>query len=159
MAIAYTGLGGLVADVFTDLLQLIGLWGGTLAASLFLAWQLHQEGQLYAGVDIDRLVALQLGGHGLGDGATFAFWPMFCGGFFLYLSYCGCDQTQAQRILAARNDGDARKALVIASVVRFPLVLSYCLFGVLLTSLLASDPTEAEQGLKIAHKLLRFALR
>ena len=46
---------------------------------------------------------------------------MLIGGFFLYVSYYGCDQTQAQRILAARNHGDARKALVIASVTAFTL--------------------------------------
>ena len=145
VAIAYTGLGGLVADVFTDVLQLALLWGGTLVASLFLAGKLASEGSLLAGVDSSRLLALDFSGHGLGDGATFAFWPMLIGGFFLYLSYYGCDQTQAQRILAAGDQRAAQRALTIAALVRFPLVLTYCLFGVLLGSLLVAEPTFASQ--------------
>jgi SSS family solute:Na+ symporter len=140
VAVAYTGLGGLVADVFSDVLQLGLLWGGTLVASVYLAVELQARESLLAGFERSRLVALDFGGHGLGDGATFGFWPMLVGGFFLYLSYYGCDQTQAQRILAAGTDQVARRALTIASLVRFPLVLTYCVFGLLLASLLAIDP-------------------
>ena len=145
VAIAYTGLGGLVADVFTDVLQLALLWGGTLVASVFLAWRLISQGKLLEGIDNSRMAALDLVGHGLGDGATFAFWPMLIGGFFLYLSYYGCDQTQAQRILAADSDRAAQRALTIAALVRFPLVLTYCIFGLLLGSLLAAEPGFAQQ--------------
>lgn len=144
VAIAYTGLGGLVADVFTDVLQLGLLWAGSLAATCYLAWQLRGRDTLLAGVDPERLVALDFGGHGLGDGATFAFWPMLVGGFFLYLSYYGCDQTQAQRILAAGDEAAARRALLIAALVRFPLVLTYCCLGLLLGALLAADPAFAQ---------------
>jgi len=56
---AYTGLGGIVADIWSDVIQL----------------------------------AL---------GNTFSFWPMLLGGLFLYLTYYGCDQSQAQRLLTAR---------------------------------------------------------
>lgn len=145
VAIAYTGLGGLAADVFTDVLQLAMLWGGTLVASVFLSWRLINQGHLLEGIDKSRVVALDFSGHGLGDGATFAFWPMLIGGFFLYLSYYGCDQTQAQRILAAGNDRAAQQALTIAALVRFPLVLTYCIFGLLLGSLLAAEPGFAQQ--------------
>lgn len=143
VAVAYTALGGLVADVFSDVLQLGLLWGGTLVATIFLAHRLATTGDLLAGIDRARLMALDLGRHGLGDGATFAFWPMLVGGLFLYLSYYGCDQTQAQRILAAPGEGAARRALTIAALVRFPLVLTYCLFGVLLAALLLRDPSFA----------------
>jgi len=145
VAVSYTGLGGLVADVFSDVFQLALLWGGTLVASGYLAWRLLPQGRLLAGLDRSRLVALDFSGHGLGDGATFAFWPMIIGGFFLYLSYYGCDQTQAQRILAAGSDRAAQKALTIAALIRFPLVLTYCFFGLLLGSLLVADPVFAQR--------------
>ena len=145
VAVAYTGLGGLVADVLSDVMQLALLWGGTLAASIYLAITLARHDALMTGLDPARLRALDFGGHGLGDGATFAFWPMLIGGFFLYVSYYGCDQTQAQRTLAAGDDWSARKALAIAALVRFPLVLTYCAFGLLLGSLLASDASFAQQ--------------
>ena len=44
-----------------------------------------------------RVQSLDLQHTGLGDGVDYAFWPMLFGGFFLYVSYYGCDQSQAQR--------------------------------------------------------------
>lgn len=139
VAVAYTALGGFAADVISDVLQLGLLWGGTLVATVVLAVFLARGPGLLAGVETERLIPLELSSHGLGDGATFAFWPMLLGGLFLYISYYGCDQTQAQRLLAASSADGARRALVIAGLVRLPLVLTYCLFGVLLSALLAAD--------------------
>ena len=143
VAAAYTTMGGLVADVISDLLQFGLLWGGTVIATVVLAIRLQSDGGIVALVDRARLVPLELSGHGLGDGATFAFWPMLVGGFFLYLAYYGCDQTQAQRTLAAPTEEAARRALFIAALLRFPLVLTYCLFGVLLAAFLAAEPSFA----------------
>jgi len=139
VAVAYTALGGLIADVFSDVLQFALLWGATLVVTIVLGVRLAGRG-LLTGIDPARLVVLDLGHHGLGDGATFAFWPMLIGGFFLYVSYYGCDQTQAQRILAAANASQARRALTVASLVRFPLVLTYCAFGLMLAAFLAATP-------------------
>lgn len=139
VAVAYTALGGLVADVLSDVLQLVLLWGATAVVTVVLGLRLAGTGAL-AAVDPARLAALEFTGHGLGDGATFSFWPMLLGGFFLYVSYYGCDQTQAQRILAAADAGEARRALTVASLVRFPLVLTYCAFGVMLAAFLAVTP-------------------
>jgi SSS family solute:Na+ symporter len=76
---------------------------------------------------------------GLGGPDDFAFWPMLLGGIFLYLSYYGCDQSQAQRLLAARSEREARRSLVLNTVLRFPLVLTYCVLGLLLAGLLRLD--------------------
>jgi len=143
VAAVYTTLGGLVADVISDILQFGLLWGGTLLATVVLAVRLAGEGDILGLVERSRLVPLELAGHGFGDGATFALWPMLFGGFFLYLAYYGCDQTQAQRILAASSDGAARKALCLAAILRFPLVLTYCAFGVLLAAFLTAEPSFA----------------
>ena len=51
----------------------------------------------------DRKASLRFDNHGFGDGEDFAFWPMLIGGFFLYVSYYGCDQSQVQRELCARR--------------------------------------------------------
>lgn len=139
VAVAYTALGGLIADVFSDVLQFALLWGATMVVTVVLALRLAGTGALMR-VEPARLAALDLAGHGFGDGATFAFWPMLLGGLFLYISYYGCDQTQAQRILAAADEGEARRALTIASLVRFPLVLTYCAFGVMLAAFLEVTP-------------------
>jgi len=143
VAVAYTALGGLTADVISDVLQFGLLWGATVVVTVVLGLRMAGRG-LLTGVDPARLVILDLNHHGLGDGATFAFWPMLIGGFFLYLSYYGCDQTQAQRILAAADADQARRALTVASLVRFPLVLTYCLFGLMLAGFLAATPDFAQ---------------
>jgi SSS family solute:Na+ symporter len=142
VSIAYTALGGLVADVLSDVLQLGLLWGGTVIAIGVLWWRLGAEA--LAGVSADRLRPLALTGTGLGDGADFSLMPMLVGGVFLYLAYYGCDQTQAQRVLAAGDDCSARRALTVAALVRFPLVLTYCLFGIMLAALLAAEPAFAD---------------
>jgi len=139
VALVYTALGGLVADVFSDVLQLALLWGGTVLATGLLAYRLARGPGLLAGIDPARLTPLHVSGTGLGDGQTFALLPMLVGGLFLYLSYYGCDQTQAQRTLAAGSETGAQRALAIAAAVRFPLVLTYCSFGVLLATLVAND--------------------
>jgi SSS family solute:Na+ symporter len=133
-AVAYTTMGGIAADIWSDVLQLAVLWAGTLASAAFLLTR-HGAALLRA-VPADRLHTIDAGGA---DG-TFSLWPMLLGGLFLYASYYGCDQTQAQRLLTARDDRSAGAALVLNGLLRFPLVLSYCLFGLLLAGLLQIEP-------------------
>lgn len=140
VALIYTSLGGLAADVITDVFQFLLLWGGTLAAGFVLARRLASQGALELSLEPARLQTLNFSGHGWGDGAVFSFWPMLLGGLFLYLSYYGCDQTQAQRLLSSRTLKEARRALTLASFFRFPLVLTYCGFGVLLAILIKAEP-------------------
>jgi SSS family solute:Na+ symporter len=140
-SVFYTGLGGIVADIWSDVVQLVLLWGGTFVCAAYVF--VHAGPSLLSAIPEARTHALVLGATGLGDGATFAFWPMLFGGLFLYLSYYGCDQSQAQRLLAARDDGAARDALVLNGLLRFPLVLTYCGLGLLLAGLLQVDPAFA----------------
>ena len=48
----------------------------------------------------------------------------------LYVSYYGCDQSQVQRQLCAANQRDGQIILLLNGLLRFPLVLLYCLIGV-----------------------------
>jgi SSS family solute:Na+ symporter len=142
-AVAYTSLGGLVADIWSDVLQFVLLWGGTFVAGAYVL--VHGGREVLAAIPLDRADPLVLDATGFRDGTTFAFWPMLIGGLFLYMSYYGCDQSQAQRLLAARSDDDARRALAWNGLLRFPLVLTYCVFGLLLAGLLRVDASFAAQ--------------
>jgi SSS family transporter len=142
-SVAYTSLGGLAADIWSDVAQFVLLWGGTFVAAAYVF--IHGGSEVLAAIPTDRMDALVLDSTGLRDGNTFAFWPMLFGGLFLYCSYYGCDQSQAQRLLAARSDGDARRALALNGLLRFPLVLTYCAFGLLLAGLLKVDAGFAAQ--------------
>jgi SSS family solute:Na+ symporter len=137
VSVAYTSLGGIVADIWSDVIQLVLLWGGTLVSAAYLLD--HAGGEVLRSIPLHRAETLVVGSHGLGDGNTFSLWPMLFGGIFLYLSYYGCDQSQAQRLLTARSHGEARRALVLNGLLRFPLVVTYCAFGLLLAGLLKVD--------------------
>jgi SSS family transporter len=140
-SVAYTSLGGIVADIWTDVVQLALLWGGTLLAAADVV--ADRGVSLLDVASAARTRTLVFDATGLGDGATFAFWPMLLGGIFLYMSYYGCDQSQAQRLLTARDEGQARRALLLNGLLRFPLVITYCGLGLLLAGLLATDPSFA----------------
>lgn len=137
-SVAYTGLGGIVADIWSDVLQLVLLWGGTFVCAFYVL--AHGGAAVLRAVPDERVRALVVDSAGLAGGGTFSLWPMLLGGAFLYLSYYGCDQSQAQRLLTARDDRSARRALVLNGLLRFPLVLSYCALGLLLAGLLRVDP-------------------
>jgi SSS family solute:Na+ symporter len=135
-ALVYTSMGGIVADIWSDVIQLGVLLAGVLAG--IVAVFLRHGREVIAAIPIERAQAI-VAGSGLEAGGTFSFWPMLLGGFFLYLSYYTCDQSQAQRLLTARSDGEARDALFWNGILRFPLVLTYCLLGLLLAGLLVVD--------------------
>ena len=129
ITIIYDVLGGIRAVIISDVVQMVILTGvlGYLAALLIggaggLAGMLEQ-------LSPDRTAALSFRHHGLGDGHDFAFLPMLIGGFFLYVAYYGCDQSQVQRQLCAASQDDSQKVLLINGLLRFPLVLLYCLIG------------------------------
>ncbi len=135
-AVAYTSMGGIAADIWTDVVQLVILWGGTLACGVYVI--VHQGLPVLEAIPRERAVAL-CGGWGLTGGSSFALAPMLIGGFFLYVSYYGCDQSQAQRLLTARSYAQAARAITLNGLLRFPLVLTYCLFGLVLAGLLQVD--------------------
>ena len=130
VTVLYDVLGGIRAVVYSDVIQMFVL----VSVLIFLVVLLSSEAggpiALLSEFDPQRTQALNFQKHGLGDGEDFAFWPMLIGGFFLYVSYYGCDQSQVQRMLCAKSVAQGRMALVINGLLRFPVVLLYCFLGV-----------------------------
>ena len=124
VTIAYDVMGGMRAVVISDVVQML-LLVCAVAVALVALWPLLVD---YSTALAPRreTVLLDWGVTGSGD---FGLWPMLCGGFFLYVAYYGCDQSQAQRLLAARDEGALNRILLLNGVLRFPLVLAYCLLG------------------------------
>ncbi len=48
---------------------------------------------------------------------SFTFWSGLIGGTFLTMASHGTDQTMVQRLLAARNERDSKKALLVSGVI------------------------------------------
>lgn len=140
VSLFYTTLGGIEADIWSDVLQLAVLYLGVIACIFVVLSLLGGMPTDLSVIGKDRLQVLDFSHHGLGDGETYAFWPMLFGGFFLYVSYYGCDQSQAQRLLSARDMQTAQKAVMINGMLRFPLVATYMFFGLLMAVWLNGNP-------------------
>ncbi|MBC2604449.1 sodium:solute symporter family transporter [Pelagicoccus albus] len=132
LSMLYTSIGGIEADIYSDIIQLIILWLSALACAVILFNLIESPGEALTSFDTQRLTTIEFSGFGLSEGDSYTFWPMLIGGFFLYLAYYGCDQSQAQRLLSARDMATAQKAILLNGCLRFPLVLTYCAFGLLL---------------------------
>ncbi len=133
VVIIYDVLGGLKAVVISDVIQLLLLTTTVLISVALIAdvvgWAAFFEQRT------DTLVS----GWGI-DGDSYSFWPMLIGGLFLYTAYYGADQSQAQRVLAAPSTRSAGQVLLLNGLLRFPLVLSYCLLGLGLAAFAAVEP-------------------
>lgn len=139
ITIIYSWQGGMKAVVWGDAIQMLILFAG-LVICLYFGWDLIQEhGGLSQGFNPDRLKVINFN-LGIGKGNEYGFWPMLIGGFFLYVSYYGCDQTQAQRLLSAKNEKTIRTLLLANGLLRFPVVLVYCTMGLVLGGLLTLAP-------------------
>lgn len=138
--IIYDVLGGIRGVIYSDVIQLT-----ILISILFLVLYLlvSSAGGLYEmlhQLEPERRQAVDFSAHGFGDGATFAFWPMLIGGFFLYVSYYGFDQSQVQRTMSTRDVDGSNQALFLNGLLRFPIVLLYCLVGAGIAVYAANNP-------------------
>ena len=139
ITVIYSWQGGMKAVVWGDAIQMIILFAGLLTC-LFYGWHLWStHGGAELGFAPERLQVIDFN-WGLQEGEEYGFWPMLIGGFFLYVSYYGCDQTQAQRMLSARNEDTIRKLLLANGLIRFPVVLLYCTVGLFIGGLVTLAP-------------------
>ncbi|WP_117880466.1 sodium:solute symporter family transporter [Aureibaculum luteum] len=144
ITIIYSWQGGMKAVVWGDAIQMIILFTG-LIICVYFGWNLVQEhGGLANGFPPERLQVIDYN-LGIGKGNEYGFWPMLIGGFFLYVSYYGCDQTQAQRLLSAKNEKTIRTLLLANGLLRFPVVLVYCTMGLIIGGLVMLAPDFLEE--------------
>ncbi|WP_298510768.1 sodium/solute symporter [uncultured Kordia sp.] len=139
ITIIYSWQGGMKAVVWGDAIQMIILFGG-LIICLIYGWNLlNESGGLANGFDPARTQVIDFN-LGIGEDNEYGILPMILGGFFLYVSYYGCDQTQAQRLLSGKNEKTVRSLLLVNGLFRFPVVLVYCLMGLIIGGLITIAP-------------------
>lgn len=147
----YTVFGGVSAVVWTDVKQMTVILVGLVICFFLLArevfGELGVEGALRAAGAAGRLAALEVvpqsldfvpraAGETIGSPSfweqKYTLWTGLIGGFFLQLSYFGCDQSQAQRILVGRDANESRRAMLISAFAKVPMQLFVLAIGVLL---------------------------
>ncbi|MEM8901245.1 MAG: sodium:solute symporter [Bacteroidota bacterium] len=140
ITLIYSYQGGMKAVIWGDVIQMIILFGGIIICLIYGITELGGWSVFMEKVDIERTMVIDFGKFGFnGDG--FGFWPMLIGGFFLYVSYYGTDQSQSQRLLSAKDLSTVRQLLTVNGLLRFPVTLIYCIMGLVLGTLLAQDPS------------------
>ncbi len=130
VTLIYDVLGGLRVVILSDVVQMAIIVLGLLICG-GVAWYIVGWDVAWSSLSPERLKILDLGGWGFSSESTYGFWPMLIGGFFLYASYYGTDQSQVQREMSVGTVSDVRKSLLVNALGRFPLVLLYVLMGVL----------------------------
>jgi len=130
VTIIYDTIGGMATVVYSDVIQMIVLLVGVLACGFYALKGVGGWSNAIAVLESGRLQALDFGTHGLGDGGRYPFWGFMVGGFFLYASYYGCDQSQAQRELSAPDTDATKYSLMFNGFFRFPLTILYIFMGI-----------------------------
>jgi len=139
ITIIYSLQGGMKAVVYSDTIQMILIFLGVITIGGFALYNIGGIDQFLANVDDTRLEVIRTKSWGF-SGDEWGIWPMIFGGIVLYASYYGCDQTQAQRTLSAKNEQTVRKILLMNGLFRFPIVLLYCTVGLILGTFVAVSP-------------------
>jgi len=133
MTVAYTMIGGITAVIWTDVVQMLMVFGG-IALTLVMLFANLPTGvgmgdAVYIGGIQEMWRTVDLSWDPTN---TYTVWSGLFGGFFLFLAYFGTDQSQVQRYLTARSLKDARLSLIFNAFLKVPMQLLILSIGVLL---------------------------
>jgi solute:Na+ symporter, SSS family len=132
LTIIYTLEGGMKAVIWTDVAQFLLYLAGS-GVTLWLL--LHRVPGGWSEVTQVAAAAghkLQVFDFSFHWATKYTFWSGVIGGAFLTMASHGTDQTIVQRLLAARNQKDAGRALVASGVIVIVQFTVFLLIGVLL---------------------------
>jgi solute:Na+ symporter, SSS family len=132
LTVFYTFEGGMKAVIWTDVVQLLLYLTGSAVTLGFLLHSIPggwNEVSQVAAASGHKLQFLDFSFH---LATKYTFWSGVIGGAFLTMASHGTDQTIVQRLLAARNEKDSRKALLASGGVILIQFALFLLVGVLL---------------------------
>jgi SSS family transporter len=132
LTVLYTLEGGMKAVIWTDVAQLLLYLTGSAVTFWVL---LHRIPGGWGEVTQVAAVAghkLQVFDFSFHWATKYTFWSGLIGGAFLTMASHGTDQTIVQRLLAARDQRDSRRALLASGVIVLMQFTVFLLIGVLL---------------------------
>ena len=129
VTIIFSVMGGIKTIIWTDFSQLITYMSGALIAAVYLGLQLENGIADLATISADKLDLLNFD---LSFSQPYTFYWSLVGGILLTISSHGTDQLLVQRILAAKNVIDGKKALIVSGFVVLLQGLFFLLIGLLL---------------------------
>lgn len=154
----YTTFGGMRAVIWTDIMQLIVLFGGQIIIMLVAVTQVpggigrvielgQQGGRLNLSLSLDPTVRLTL-------------WGLILGAAFMHLVQMATDQVSVQRYLTARNLATAKRGLWIKLALALPVSGVFYATGLVLYAFYAvhGDPLAAGRISKVDQILPYFVV-
>jgi Na+/proline symporter len=130
VAIAYTVPGGIKAVTWTDVQQMLLIFGGVagafITALLLLPPEVTMSDAFYLAGVLGKLNAVDLSFDWQN---RYNIWSGLIGGMFLALSYFGCDQSQVQRYLTGKSVRHSRMSLILNAFLKLPLQFFILLTG------------------------------
>lgn len=132
LTVLYTFEGGMKAVIWTDVAQLLLYLTGSALTLLLL---LHKIPGGWSELTQTAALAghkLQVFDFSLSLASKYTFWSGVIGGAFLTMASHGTDQTIVQRLLAAKNFAESRKALLASGIIIFAQFALFLVVGVAL---------------------------
>lgn len=137
ITLLYTFEGGLIAVIWTDVVQLFIYLGCTLVA-FFVILGMIPDG--WQGVMAVAGSKFEFWNFSMDYHIPYTFWAGIIGGAFLNTASHGVDQLIVQRLLAARNERESKIALLSSGVLIFIQFALFLLIGVMLFSFYSYHP-------------------
>src|ERR1700724_2504829 len=132
LTLLYTLEGGMKAVIWTDVAQLFIYLAGSAATFFVLLHRVPGGWNEVVQVAASHGHKLQIFDFSFDLATKYTFWSGLIGGAFLTMATHGTDQTIVQRLLAARNQRDSRRALLASGVIVLFQFTVFLLIGVLL---------------------------
>src|ERR1700720_748505 len=132
LTLLYTLEGGMKAVIWTDVAQLFIYLAGSAATFFVLLHRVPGGWNEVVQVAATHGHKLQIFDFSFNLAMKYTFWSGLIGGAFLTMATHGTDQTIVQRLLAARNQRDSRRALLASGVIVLFQFTVFLLIGVLL---------------------------
>src|SRR6202048_3834659 len=140
LTLLYTLEGGMKAVIWTDVAQLFIYLAGSAATFLVLLHRVPGGWNEVVQVAATHGHKLQIFDFSFNLATKYTFWSGLIGGAFLTMATHGTDQTIVQRLLAARNQRDSRRALLTSGVIVLFQFTVFLLIGVLLYAFAQHSP-------------------
>src|SRR5580698_919937 len=132
LTILYTFEGGMTAVIWTDVAQLLLYLTGSAVTFWILLHRIPGGWTEVTQVAATAGHKLQIFDFSFNLATKYTFWSGLIGGAFLTMASHGTDQTIVQRLLAARNEKDSRRALLASGVIVLIQFTIFLVIGVLL---------------------------
>ncbi len=137
----YTGLGGMSAMIWADVMQFVALLIGQVLIIGFVAARVDGGlGEIVLAGVVDKAPSMDI------DFSRLTFWTMLLAGLVLALADLGTDQISVQLLMSTRDEAHARKSLLFNALFKIPGLILLMGMGVAIWVFYRAHP--AEMGLK-----------